>query len=166
VSSRHKLRFRWYGKDPTAVQGSLELKCRAGRLGWKRYYPIAHTFDLTRISWHDWLEQLRAQANDEVAWRLSDIARPTLANHYVREYMATLDGQIRLTLDYQMQLYDQLLYTRPNLDVPLLIERQVVIELKSDPTHLRRLSDIMTQFPLRAARHSKYVTGLERALSR
>jgi hypothetical protein len=165
VSRRQKLRFRWYGKDPTAVQGSLELKCRAGRLGWKRHYPIPHTFDLTRISWHDWLEQLRAQANDEIALWLSDIARPTLVNHYVREYMATLDDQIRLTIDYQMQLYDQLLYTAPNLCFPLSIERPMVIELKADPTHLRRLSDILTQFPLRAARHSKYVTGIESALS-
>lgn len=166
VSSRRKLRFRWYGADVGAVRGSLELKCRAGRLGWKRHYPIPHTFDLTRISWHDWLEQLRACAVDEVALWLSTMARPTLVNHYVREYLATLDGQIRLTIDYQMQAYDQLLYTVPNLDFPLAIERQVIIELKSDPTHLRRLSDILTRFPLRAARNSKYLTGIESALSR
>jgi len=166
VSSRQKLRFRWYGKDPTAVQGSLELKCKIGRLGWKRRYPIHQPFDLTRISWHDWLEQLRAEANNKITVWLSTTARPTLVNHYVREYLATLDGQIRLTIDYQMRAYDQLLYTVPNLDFSLSIEPRVVIELKSDPTHLRRLSDILTQFPLRAARNSKYLTGLERALSR
>ena len=166
VSSRQKLRFRWYGPDADAAQGNLELKCRAGRLGWKKHYPIPYTFDLTRTLWHLWLGQLRDQADGEATLWLSTVARPTLVNRYMREYLATLDGQIRLTIDYQIRAYDQLLYTVPNLDFPLPIEPQVVIELKSDPAHLRRLSDILTQFPLRAARHSKYVTGIESALSR
>jgi hypothetical protein len=166
VSSRRKLRFRWYGEDASAVRGNLELKCRTGRLGCKRYDEIPHTFDLTCISWHDWLEQLRARTSDEGALWLSAIVRPTLVNHYMREYLATLDGQIRLTIDYDIWAYDQLLYTAPNLDFPLQTERQVVIELKSTPTHLRRLSDILTQFPLRAARNSKYITGIQSALSR
>ena len=166
ASSRRKLRFRWYGADAGAVRGSLELKCRTGRLGWKMHCPIPHTFDLTRISWHEWLRQLRAHTDDVGALWLSSIVRPTLVNHYQREYLATLDGQIRLTIDHRIWSYDQLLYTAPNLDVPLYGERQAVIELKSDPAALRRLSDILNGFPLRVARNSKYLTGIEHALSR
>jgi hypothetical protein len=164
VGDRQKLRFRWYGRQDTHVQGILELKGKSGHLSWKRQCPIPRTFDLTQISWHDWMAQLRALVDREAAFGLLDIERPTLLNRYLREYSTTFDGQIRLTVDHEMRVYDQIAYHMPNLTLDIPIERRVVLEVKSDPSHLRRLSDLLTSFPLRVERNSKYVTGMQSLL--
>jgi hypothetical protein len=164
VGDRQKLRFRWYGRQDTQVQGILELKGKSGHLGWKRQCPIPRTFDLTRISWHDWMGQLRAVVDREPAFGLLDIERPTLLNRYVREYYVTFDGRIRLTVDHELRVYDQTAYPTPNLTLDIPIERHVILEVKSDPAHLRRLSDTLTSFPLRVERNSKYVTGMQSLL--
>jgi hypothetical protein len=164
VSDREKLRFRWYGGDDTAVQGILELKGKTASLSWKKQCPIACTFDLTTLSWIDWMAQVRAHADPEASIWLLYVERPTLLNRYRREYYVTFDGQIRLTVDYAMRVYDQRTTWAPNLELDTPIERLVVLEVKSSPAFSSRLSDIFTAFPLRVARNSKYVTGMQSLL--
>ena len=161
VGSRQKLRFRWYGEDHKSVQGVLEQKCKSGHLGWKRRWPIPGSFDLAQTSWHEWLDRLRGQTSDEALVWLNRIHRPTLINRYVREYYETIEDQIRLTIDYQMRMYDQVSYSAPNLAFPIPSAHLVVIEVKSSPADLSRLSGVFSGFPIRAMRSSKYVTGMQ-----
>jgi hypothetical protein len=165
VMDRQKLRYRWYGRQDDVVQGALEIKSKSGSLSWKRQYPIPRTFDLTRVSWRDWMEQVRACVDGEMAYRLSPLLRPSLLNRYWREYYVTFDGQLRLTLDYQLQVYDQRMHRVPNLQLSCDVERCVVVEVKAPPTCGRRLSDLFSHFRLQVGRNSKYVTGMESVLS-
>lgn len=164
-SSRHKLRFRWYGDRDMGIQGALELKGRSGSLSWKRQCPIPCTFDLTQTSWNDWVDEIRTHADPNAGPWLSSIGRPTLLNRYMREYYTTFDSQIRLTVDYQMRVYDQTLYSKPNLDLYVPIPSLIILEVKSSPSHLGRLSDLFTGLPLRVERNSKYVTGMQSLLA-
>lgn len=164
VSERQKLRFRWYGTQDSDIQGALELKGKTGLYSWKKQSPVSCTFDLTRTSWTDWMGTLRRHADREAASWLLLIERPTLLNRYLREYYTTFDGQVRLTVDYQMRVYDQMTHQTPNLELDLSIEPRVVLEFKSDPALSRRLSDILLWFPLRTERNSKYVTGMQSLL--
>ncbi len=160
VGERSKLRFRWYGEAITAVQGILELKCKSNHLRWKRYRPIPAIFDLTQISWRDWIAQLRAHADDQAIVWLSLADQPSLLNRYMREYYETIDGQIRVTLDYDQRVYNQIGHLRPNLTSEMLMEQPIIIEVKSDPVFYPRVSEVLSSFPPRVERYSKYVTAM------
>ena len=164
VSNRQKLRFRWYGAQDSGVQGTLELKGRSGSLSWKKQCPIPRTFDLTETSWNEWMKEIRIHSDQKAVPWLVYIGRPTLLNRYVREYYTTFDGQIRLTVDRQMRVYDQTACQKPNLDLLIPIESRAILEVKSSPTHRQRLSDLCTALPLRVERNSKYVTGMQSLL--
>lgn len=161
IGRREKLRFRWYGEDHTAVRGTLELKCRSGHLGWKQQHPIPRSFDLRRISWYEWMAQVRALVEGPARIWLASVERPSLINAYRREYFEASEGQIRLTLDHPMWAYDQIMYASPNLSFAVPIERQIIVEIKASLALWRRLPEILARFPLRAARNSKYVLGMQ-----
>ena len=40
VSRRTKIRFRWYGESAEEVAGTLELKRKRNRLGWKEHFRV------------------------------------------------------------------------------------------------------------------------------
>jgi hypothetical protein len=161
---RSKLRFRWYGRDHAAVQGVLELKHRSNRFGWKEYSPVPVTFDLTTILWHHWMQQLRAYAKGNIAVWLTWRDQPTLVDSYVREYYESIDQRIRVTVDHDQVIYDQVAYPMPNLSSCAPSDGQIVVEVKSGPHLCRRLSDVLSSFPFRAGRNSKYVCGMEKRI--
>jgi hypothetical protein len=160
VDDRSKLRFRWYGTDDTDVRGVLELKCRSGRVGWKEYSPIPLTFDLTAMTWWTWIEQVRTHAKGNMAAELMWRDRPTLLNRYVREYYESVDGQVRVTLDREQTVYEQLTYTAPNLTLCAPTDGWIVIEVKARPDLHRRVSDALSALPLQVEKNSKYVSGI------
>jgi len=160
ASDRAKLRFRWYGEDVTAVQGTLELKCKANQLGWKEHRPIPVTFDLTSVSWNGLMQRLREYADGPFALWLSGVDQPTLINSYMREYYESIDRQVRVTVDYDLVAYEQVMYTAPNLVVKAPIPKPVVVEVKSDEKLHRRVSNVLSSFPLQVGRNSKYVNGV------
>jgi hypothetical protein len=161
---RQKLRLRWYGADYTAVRGVLELKCKSNQLGWKEHCPIPSTLDLTTTSWRAIIQQLRAQANDLFRIWLSYTDRALLINNYWREYYESIDRQVRVTLDYDQAAFEQITYLRPNLTVKSPVPSLIVVEVKSDATLHRRVSNVLSLFPLQVARNSKYVNGVTESL--
>jgi hypothetical protein len=165
IGRRQKLRFRWYGEAPSAVRGSLELKCRAGHLGWKQTYEIPRSFDLCHISWHEWMAQVRALAEGPAMTWLASVERPTLINGYRREYFEASEGQIRLTIDHPVSVYDQIAYASPNLLFAVPTLREISVEVKASLAEWRRLPEVLARFPLRAVRHSKYVSGMQSILA-
>jgi hypothetical protein len=148
------------------VQGGLELKHKSSMVGWKGYNPIPVTFDLTTISWHDWMWQLRAHTEGNVAVYLASRERPALINSYLREYYESSDRQIRVTVDHEQAVYDQLGYLSPNLVFRVPIDSHIVIEVKSEVRFSRRVSDVLTSFPLQTEPNSKYVRGVMRSWGR
>jgi hypothetical protein len=160
VFERSKLRFRWYGRDPSSARGILELKHKSSLVGWKEYNPIPVSFDLTTICWHDWMQQLRAYAEGNVAVYLASRERPALLNSYVREYYESGDRQVRVTVDYEQAIYEQLGYLSPNLGFRMSVDSYVVIEVKSEVRFSRRVSDVLASFPLQTEPNSKYVRGV------
>jgi len=99
-------------------------------------------------NWSETTHFLRQQTNGTFQAMLS-MSRPSLINCYWREYYVSADDETRLTLDYELKAYNQLLYQYPNLhyqNIPQL--DAVVIEVKTrsnDPD----LPGIMAGFPLR-----------------
>lgn len=160
ISERTKLRLRWYGKQCSAIQGTLELKHKANQLGWRQSCSIPATMDLTTISWSELVRQLQNHATGDIRVWLSRADQPALINQYMREYYESLDRQVRVTIDYDQAVYDQTVYAAPNLASRTPIEDQVVIEVKADASLHRRVSNVLSSFPLRAEKNSKYVRGV------
>ncbi len=164
ASTRGKLRFRWYGDDHSHAQGVLELKRKSGQLGWKETLPIPVVFDLTDICWSDFVRQLRGEVDGLFAIWLSSNDRPTLINTYMREYYESMDHQVRLTIDYALAVYEQIMHSTPNLVLQPPASSQLVVEVKTAPSLYRRLSRLLSLFPLQVGRNSKYVNGMMRSL--
>jgi hypothetical protein len=78
----------------------------------------------------------------------------------MREYYESLDRLVRVTIDYDQVVYEQITYPAPNVTFRAPIERRVVIEVKSDSTLHRRVSNVLSSLPLQVERNSKYVNGL------
>jgi len=160
ANERRKLRFRWYGDDCSTVRGGLELKCKVNRLGWKERCPIPLTFDLTAASWSDLVRRMRKHAHGSFAVWLSCVDQPVLIYRYMREYYESVDHLVRVTIDYDHAVYEQFTYSVPNLTVRAPVEEQNVVEVKSDATLSRRVSDVLSSLPLQVRRNSKYVNGM------
>jgi len=163
AAERAKLRLRWYGEDVEHADGVLELKGKVAQQGWKK---TSHrvTLDLRQSTWSDLLAQLRTQTEGLFDVWVGALARPVLINRYHRAYYESGDRVLRVTVDWDLMAYEQVLQARPNLDMPSFDPHLIVIEVKADGTVHRRISDLLTHFPLRPSRQSKYVTGTLSAL--
>ncbi|MGC9348647.1 MAG: VTC domain-containing protein [Anaerolineae bacterium] len=162
VADRAKVRLRWYGKDVTRVaNGILEVKRKAGHAGWKELHAVSADLDLAS-SWRDLTRALRLGISGAACCWLDRCPMPVLINHYRRSYYETPDGVLRLTIDADLQAYDQRSLTHPNLLRAAHLDPYVVIELKAsvDPGAARRLADALAHFPVGADRFSKYVQGV------
>ncbi len=158
---RTKLRLRWYGHDPRAVGGTLELKCKRDHSGWKLQDLLHRPKDLTRWRWTDVLDSIRVEASPRLRRELDARFWPTLLNQYQRRYFVSADGQVRVTLDGSLQNFDQRLAPRPNLTRRHPQGLPAIIELKADLTHRAALADAAAGFPLRPGRCSKYHNGMD-----
>jgi hypothetical protein len=164
TDQRRKLRLRWYGDDHSAVRGALELKCRSNQLGWKMHYPIPFTYDLTTTSWNVLLVYMREHTDGLFSVWLSYLSQPVLINSYMREYYETMDRQVRVTIDYNQAAYEQIVHLTPNLMIKAPVPSQVVVEVKADAALHRRVSNVLSSFPLQVGRNSKYVSGVIESL--
>jgi hypothetical protein len=163
VSERQKLRLRWYGEDVKDIAPVLELKQKRNLLGRKKQARLPCRLDLAS-TWREILATVRACTEPEWRVLLQTMGQPTLLNHYQREYYATPDGALRVTLDYACAAYDQRLSLRPNLRVSLPVADRVVIEIKAALEQAERLQEAAAQFPALRTRNSKYAGSLQTAL--
>jgi SPX domain protein involved in polyphosphate accumulation len=163
VPERRKLRFRWYGESLQVGRGQVEVKNKTERVGWKDTQPIAYTFDFEKMDWGQILTELQQQSSSVVRELLS-VVQPTLLTVYWREYYVSSDGTVRLTLDSNLRAYDQRFTAQPNLWFRQPLGDDLIIELKSDIANAPVLANILTYFPSRTERRSKYVDALEKMM--
>jgi hypothetical protein len=161
--TRAKLRIRWYGDVAAIPEASLEYKLKRGLLGCKIISAIPFEISLT-AAWPETLAQLRTSADPDWRLLLQRWSHPALVTSYRREYYSTMDGAVRVTLDYDQVAFDQRLSDRPNTTASLPLQGRTVIEIKADRDQAERLPEVLNWFPVARARNSKYVRGLLAAL--
>jgi hypothetical protein len=160
VEERRKLRLRWYGQDLAVVRGGvLELKQKLGRHGWKESMSLEPAFSMIGMTWPQIMSSLVSQLNETFREYLA-VSQPVLINSYMREYYVSADETTRLTLDYELTVYDQHFSSRPNLRFRMPALNIVIIEVKSGVRDESYLADLLAKFPLRVQRYSKYVEAM------
>ena len=165
ASMRRKLRLRWYGKDTNKIHATLEVKYKRNMQGWKQSQSLSKTLNLHNTSWIKLLELICSELKDDIRSHLDLASWPVMLNQYQREYYLSFDEKVRITIDFSQRVYDQMLYTFPNLSFPLPPAYQVVIEVKTDTKHRERLGEIIPDIPLRVSKNSKYALGMEAILN-
>ncbi len=165
VPDRAKLRLRWYGTEHESVTGRIEHKQKRNWLGRKVAVDVKCPLDLTQMAWREILDSLAGLDLGPLAITFRTRYRPVVINTYWREYFASADSQVRLTMDTRLNFYSQVRNSKPNLRWRTSSEDLTVIEVKSDADQQERLRDVIARFPLRATAHSKYVRGVLGAYS-
>lgn len=138
---------------------TLELKLKDNLLGDKKQSPLACVIDWQQPYDHI-LQILHSTVSKKWQQLINIASQPTLINWYQREYYATFDDKLRVTLDYAQTAYDQRMSSYPNFDRPSPLTDSVVIEMKASPNDNMRLQEAMAYFPLPRSRNSKYVNGM------
>jgi hypothetical protein len=160
VPVRRKLRYRWYGDNLRVAQnGQVEVKNKSDSAGWKLIEKVASDLILENNNWTRFMDQIRLETSGVIKELLS-VTRPVLLTVYYREYFVSANQLVRLTIDSRMKGYDQYLTACPNLNFSQPGDEQLILELKSEVSQLAELTDVLSHFPVRSSRYSKYVTNI------
>ena len=166
-SQRIKIRSRWY-----SVLGSdaIEAFCSSGQeFTFEAKRKINNSSDKLVIG------KAQFSSTDSIAQRFTSLAK-SLANHqaespyvsnfilrdvvllsYERDYYEDMFCKdIRLTID--KNIYYQ--KTRPLSSANLLSRDYVIIELKFKPNDYQKVESLMSNFPFRRIRSSKYIAAM------
>ena len=130
--------------------GVLEVKQKRNNFGTKKHYSCEVAPCQVGDDWATFMQNLRQQLSDEGRVWLHSAGRPVLLNRYHRQYYVSKDQQIRLTVDTQLQVYDQRYHSQPNmLRRSQLLPSWVVMECKIGRHARQSLHDLLKGCPLR-----------------
>lgn len=158
LPKRTKPRIRWYGKTTGAIRKPvLELKAKDNLWGTKQRFPLEPT------------DRGPSFFNDPLACCGKGLPgglerhSAVMGNSYVREYYLSRDGRYRLTLDTEVDYFEVHRQGGPRFSPELRDPPcRLVIEIKCDREHEAGLPSIVSTFPFRVTRNSKYVNGVRR----
>lgn len=160
-ADRTKTRVRWYGDLLGRIDAPvLERKMRHGLVGGKQMFVLP-PFTLDPMPDLQVVRDAIAQADLSPLVRM-DIPgmRPMLVNRYRRRYYQSADRRFRATLDSDLEFYPA-----PNMAATMLrrfaLPGTIVLEMKYSPRDERQAIAIGDHLPVRAARNSKYVVGMQ-----
>ncbi len=160
VANRAKVRFRWYGESWLTEGAQIEVKIKESQLGYKKIQSVPDTIDISKSSWAEIIEFLQGDSSDEFSFLIRSLV-PVVINQYRREYYVSMDGLVRVTLDYDMRAFGQSFGIRPNTSFQQMLQNNVVIEMKSTKNNHKRIADSLAEFPLYSTQNSKYLNGME-----
>lgn len=160
VSSRTKVRYRWYGNSKTPDAGVLEVKRKRNCFGWKLHFKVNKPPYERGASWSAMRKLLEEQLPPEGRrWLFANHA-PVLINRYLRQYFISRDLKIRVTIDTDLEVLEQRFNSCPNLTGTAYKNNLFVVEFKCDRTHANICNRVIQGIPIRSSRHSKYVSGV------
>lgn len=153
LSSREKIRVRWYGELLNSSKKILEFKIKLEDVGRKEFLPLGEL----KLKSIEEVDSFYNQIKNKIELYDKSIffgkclyaLQPAVLNSYEREYFISLDGKIRLTVDRDIY------YLSPKLQSEYH-DPKVVIELKSDSNVIMKN---MFSY-LEVSKYSKYVKGV------
>jgi hypothetical protein len=159
LGRRFKLRVRWYDTTLPHRQLFFEVKQRRNSLGRKLRLAIPHDATRGSSSYDELLRQWRRTLDQESLTLLDSRDVPTALISYHRRHFVDADSGLRLTLDHDVTVYDQLERRRPWRRFPVALDDLVVLEVKGRAIDADRVRELIHPLTPRRARCSKYVLG-------
>ena len=157
ISCREKLRFRWYGAECGLVRGTLERKRRENTLGWKETLALSEPVCVAGAARAGFADELARRADEPWRHRLRHGLEPVQWISYRREYLASADRRVHITIDRELSFADQRPLARLSNAHPGPPARVLVVEVKCPPEALGEATEIVGRLPLVLGRCSKFV---------
>jgi hypothetical protein len=157
VSDREKIRFRWYGEDACTVRGQLECKRRSNMLGNKLVASLAAPIEVRGVHRVAFMRALRAASPPEWRERLGAHLEPAQWIRYWRAYFATADGEVRVTVDRDLQAFDLRNAWVLRDDRPTPVPRVLIVECKAPIAQRGRIEALLQELPLQVDKCSKFI---------
>ena len=166
ISSRTKIRLRWYGdqEDLTAKPAALELKIKKNKIGWKHSEPINFNQNFQNLTKNEIVTTITEQLSNDFKNRFYFSNLPILANTYERSYYISADKRVRITLDKNLLFYDQRLAERLDFENLYRPANIIVMECKCDANDLDYGQKVVEKVFLQPSKCSKYVLGVQTLL--
>ena len=161
IGRRVKSRLRWYGQLQGHIDNvNLELKVRENYLGYKVMYPLGQ-FELDKTTKGRWWLKLMKNKIPLLLAEYMQSMQPVLVNSYKRAYYATFDGNIRITVDREIQSFRQYSPNFFRFPGKHPLQGKPVLEIKYDPSVDEDVRDFIQFLPFRLSKNSKYIQGIE-----
>ncbi len=160
ISQRTKVRYRWYGESDLPGKGRLEIKRKRNQYGWKLNFDCAEAPWQEGRNWQDVRTDIVRQASPQASVWLEQFPLAVMINRYHRYYYLSACGRIRVTLDFDQQVWDQRYSDSPNKLREANLPDTFVVECKFDRHERKLASRILLGLPIRVSRHSKYMNAV------
>ena len=141
----------------------LEFKIKSGLVGRKERFPVPSLELQPGFSASYLDESIRALKLSPRRTLELQSYRPTVLNTYQRRYYASLCGRYRITIDSDLEFFWIRRFDNSLLN-PIRETNLVVWEIKYDRAHDDDASQVISRFPFRLTKISKYVYGLQSVL--
>ena len=161
ISQRTKVRYRWYGESGTPEPGKLEIKRKRNQYGWKLNFKVPEAPWTEGDTWNDIRRSITEQADNEASVWLEQNPFPVMINRYRREYYLSACGRIRITLDFDQQVWDQRFRSQPSFQRTANLPETFVVECKFARHERELASQVLIGLPIRVSRHSKYMNAVD-----
>jgi VTC domain-containing protein len=159
VGKRQKLRLRWYDSLAPGKDLFFEIKWRDNRVTGKHRLQLRATQPLVHMAYRQIMDGLLETLPGRHIGQAVRSSEPIAIVEYRREHFASVDGSLRVTLDYDLAFYDQTGRTTVNTSFPHRLPNLIVVEGKTPVGRERELKELLYPLSLRAGRCSKYVHG-------
>jgi len=161
ISSRAKLRLRWYDDIFNPTKATLELKLRRNLFGWKVSDKVNFgQKKLSIMSWNELGTLLKKQVNHDLALHFATSSLPILMNRYKRDYFMSADKNIRDTLDQNVQFFDQRMGCKMNKKFKNISPDMMIMEVKVDAKNAHLVKNFTKSIYFPRTKNSKYVIGV------
>lgn len=161
ISSRAKIRYRWYGKLDEDNYGNLEFKYKRNLFGWKKRFPIKKSLIKDRLNWKEIKNILSLNLKGNLKEFFKFNSNPQIINQYQRDYFLSFDRKIRITIDKNHKIYDQRMFRGPNLNKKKIAQNYLAIEFKFNRKDLNFYKSILDDFiPIQLSKNSKYINSI------
>jgi hypothetical protein len=163
ASSRLKIRYRWYGVSILPSKGAIEIKCKRNIYSWKKIFQVDGPLMDEQSDWKTFCGEVLRQLPSEGRVLLYSYPMVVMVNRYRRKYFISRDRKFRITVDSDLNVYDQTRNVRPNWVMKSNNPQALVLEVKFHRRFKPLATHIINSLPIRASRHSKYIVGLQAA---
>lgn len=159
ISSRRKLRMRWYDTVTPKQDVYFEIKWRENRITGKHRLHVRSEQPLDELSYSQIDDRLWQALPEEYRCQMIIAPEPIMIVQYDREHFSSDDGSLRVTLDYNLTFYDQVGRQSIATDFSCRMDDHAVIEGKVPVGRDADLRRLLSPYVPRANRCSKYVHG-------
>ena len=158
LPDRYKVRLRWYDSLNYINDANLEIKIKKNQLGWKKRKKFQIRKEINNFSKQDIKKLILFNVDNSEKNHLKNL-EAVLINNYKREYYVSFDKKIRLTIDKNFKIFNQIGKKFLNNSDRSTYNQNIILEIKLDNEFLDDIHGLFNDIPFRASRSSKYVSS-------